>query len=188
MLARRLTTIQPAMTLAEAIETTRIHRVASLTGDRTAWVTTRPCRTPSYLLGCGADQRRPHTNARHSVAGVPGHALLGDDCQRNRPSSCLLRKETRASYKPSVGPTYGGFRISLRCSSGTSGRLPGAATLSPKVSVKTDLVGHGLGLPLTLRVITWPILILRKLASGPFPRLRKPLSSRTVEHMSCSFP
>ena len=31
MLARRLTTILPAMTLAEAIETTRIHRVAGLT-------------------------------------------------------------------------------------------------------------------------------------------------------------
>ena len=28
------------MTLAEAIETTRIHRVAGLTGDRTAVVTT----------------------------------------------------------------------------------------------------------------------------------------------------
>jgi magnesium chelatase family protein len=41
MLARRLTTILPAMTLAEAIETTRIHRVAGLTGDRTAFVTTR---------------------------------------------------------------------------------------------------------------------------------------------------
>jgi magnesium chelatase family protein len=43
MLARRLTTILPAMTLAEAIETTRIHRVAGRTGDRTAVVTTRPC-------------------------------------------------------------------------------------------------------------------------------------------------
>ena len=31
MLARRLTTILPAMTLAEAIETTRIHRVARRT-------------------------------------------------------------------------------------------------------------------------------------------------------------
>jgi magnesium chelatase family protein len=47
MLARRLTTILPAMTLAEAIETTRIHRVAGLTGDRTALVTTRPCRAPT---------------------------------------------------------------------------------------------------------------------------------------------
>jgi predicted ATPase with chaperone activity len=36
MLARRLTTILPAMTLAEALETTRIHRLASLIGDRTA--------------------------------------------------------------------------------------------------------------------------------------------------------
>src|SRR5262245_47448142 len=41
MLARRLTTILPAMTLAEAIETTRIPRVAGRLGDRTAVVTTR---------------------------------------------------------------------------------------------------------------------------------------------------
>jgi hypothetical protein len=42
MLARRFTTIVPAMTRAEPIETTRIHRVASLTGDRTACVTDYP--------------------------------------------------------------------------------------------------------------------------------------------------
>ena len=47
MLARRLTTILPAMTPAEVIETTQIHRVAGLTGDRTALVTTRPCRAPT---------------------------------------------------------------------------------------------------------------------------------------------
>jgi magnesium chelatase family protein len=38
------------MTLAEAIDTTRIHRVAGLTGDRTAWVTTRPCRAPHHII------------------------------------------------------------------------------------------------------------------------------------------
>jgi magnesium chelatase family protein len=48
MLARRLPTILPAMTLAEAIETTCIHRVAGLTGDRTALVTTRPDRGSLY--------------------------------------------------------------------------------------------------------------------------------------------
>ena len=41
-LARRLTTLLPAMTLAEALETTRLHRVAGRTGARTAVVTTRP--------------------------------------------------------------------------------------------------------------------------------------------------
>jgi magnesium chelatase family protein len=50
MLARRLTTILPAMSLAEALETTRIHRVAGLTGDRTAWVTTRPFRAPHQTI------------------------------------------------------------------------------------------------------------------------------------------
>jgi magnesium chelatase family protein len=77
MLARRLTTILPAMTLAEAIETTRIHRVAGLTGARTALVTTRPCRAPHHTIadvgligGTGADATR-------GVAGAPGDALSG---------------------------------------------------------------------------------------------------------------
>jgi magnesium chelatase family protein len=53
MLARRLTTILLEMTLAEAIDTTRIHRVAGLTGltgDRTAVVTTRPFRAPYHTI------------------------------------------------------------------------------------------------------------------------------------------
>jgi magnesium chelatase family protein len=50
MLARRLTPILPAMTLAEAIETTCIHRVAGLTGDRAAFVTTWPLRAPHHTI------------------------------------------------------------------------------------------------------------------------------------------
>jgi magnesium chelatase family protein len=50
MLARRLTTILPAMTLAETIETTRIHRGAGLTGGRTALITIRPCRAPHHSV------------------------------------------------------------------------------------------------------------------------------------------
>jgi magnesium chelatase family protein len=50
ILARRLTTILPDMTLAEAIETTRMHRVAGLTGDRTAFVTARPFRAPHHTI------------------------------------------------------------------------------------------------------------------------------------------
>jgi hypothetical protein len=50
MLARRLTTILPAMTLPEALDTTRLPRVAGFTGDRLAWVTTRPCRAPHHTI------------------------------------------------------------------------------------------------------------------------------------------
>jgi predicted ATPase with chaperone activity len=68
MLARRLTTILPAMTLAEAIETTRIHRIVGLTGDRTAWVTTRPCRAPHQTISAtgliGEDRCRSRARYR----------------------------------------------------------------------------------------------------------------------------
>jgi magnesium chelatase family protein len=50
MLARRLTTMLPAMTLAGAIETTRLHRVAGRTCARTALVTARPCRAPHQTI------------------------------------------------------------------------------------------------------------------------------------------
>jgi len=50
MRARRLTTIPPAMTLAEALDTMRLDRVAGRTGDRTAFVTTRPCRAPHHTI------------------------------------------------------------------------------------------------------------------------------------------
>ena len=72
MLARRLTTILPAITLAEAIETTRIHRVAGLTGDGTAWVTTRPCRAPHHtisdagLIGGGQVPRPGEVSLAHN--------------------------------------------------------------------------------------------------------------------------
>jgi magnesium chelatase family protein len=49
-LARRLIIILPAITLADALETTRIHRDPGLTGDRTAWVTTRPFRAPHHTI------------------------------------------------------------------------------------------------------------------------------------------
>jgi magnesium chelatase family protein len=66
MLARRLTTILPAMTLAEALETTRIHRVAGRTGARTARVPRRPCRAP------------PHTIAEVGLIGGGQVPLPGD--------------------------------------------------------------------------------------------------------------
>ena len=45
-----MTTLLPAMTLAEALETTRLHRVAGLTGARPALVTARPCRAPPQTI------------------------------------------------------------------------------------------------------------------------------------------
>jgi magnesium chelatase family protein len=54
MLAHRLTTILPAMTLPEALETTRLHRVAGRTGGAAPWPSRAlfvPPTTPSRLWG-----------------------------------------------------------------------------------------------------------------------------------------
>jgi hypothetical protein len=75
MLARRLTTILPAMTLAEAVETTRIHHVAGLTGERSALITTRPFRAPhrtisdAGLIGGGQVPMPGEVSLAHN--GVP---------------------------------------------------------------------------------------------------------------------
>ncbi len=53
-LARRLTTIFPAMRVAEALDTTRIPRVAGRTGRRTALMTMRFCgRRACHLTARG---------------------------------------------------------------------------------------------------------------------------------------
>jgi magnesium chelatase family protein len=61
MLTNRLTTFLLKVTLpSQALDTTHIHRVAGLTGARTAVVTTRPCRalpeTISAVGVIGGDQ------------------------------------------------------------------------------------------------------------------------------------
>ena len=38
------------MSLADALETTRIHRLAGRSGDRLAFVMRRPCRAPHHTI------------------------------------------------------------------------------------------------------------------------------------------
>jgi magnesium chelatase family protein len=63
------------MTLAEAIETTRIHRVAGLTGDRTALVITRPCRAPHHTISDAGLIGREHVPMPGEVS-VAHHGVL----------------------------------------------------------------------------------------------------------------
>ncbi len=54
MIAKRLATILPPMTLAEALETTKIHSVAGLLPPGQAIVTTRPFRAPHHTISDAA--------------------------------------------------------------------------------------------------------------------------------------
>jgi magnesium chelatase family protein len=72
MLTRRLVTILPRMTIEEAIETTRIHSVAGLTGSSQALVATRPFRSPHHtisdagLIGGGRIPRPGEVSVAHN--------------------------------------------------------------------------------------------------------------------------
>ena len=73
MLARRLTAILPAMSLAEALETTQIHRVADLTSGRAAVVSVRPFWAPHPTISVAEDNRLLQKSLRFS--GCPHDAI-----------------------------------------------------------------------------------------------------------------
>ena len=50
MLAKRISSILPPLSLPEAIETTKIHSVAGSLGDDTSLITTRPFRSPHHTI------------------------------------------------------------------------------------------------------------------------------------------
>jgi len=72
MLARRMVTILPALSLEEALETTRIHSVAGLTGGSQALVATRPFRNPHHttsdagLIGGGRIPKPGEVSLAHN--------------------------------------------------------------------------------------------------------------------------
>lgn len=88
MLARRLPSILPSMTLAESLDVTRIHSVAGLLSPGRALVTQRPFRAPHHtisyagLIGGGAIPRPGEVSLAHhgvlfldEVAELPANVL-----------------------------------------------------------------------------------------------------------------
>ena len=72
MLAKRLPTILPDMTLTEALETTKIHSVMGLIKHQTGIVTTRPFRSPHHtasdiaLIGGGSNPKPGEVTLAHN--------------------------------------------------------------------------------------------------------------------------
>jgi predicted ATPase with chaperone activity len=70
MLAHSLTTILPAMTLAEALETTRLHRVVGRTGGCTALTVANLDQAPPGPRRRYRPERGPSGKTRHPALGA----------------------------------------------------------------------------------------------------------------------
>jgi hypothetical protein len=98
------------MTPAEALDTTRIHRVAGRTGARTALVTTRPCRAPHHtlsdvgLIGGGQVPRPGEVSLDHH--GV----LFLDEMPEPRHVPEVLRQALEKSVLENQSPARPGSR------------------------------------------------------------------------------
>ena len=99
MLARRLPTILPPMSVEEALETTKIHSVAGKVARNGSLVSARPFRSPHHtisdvaLVGGGGHPQRP------GLADYPFHARRGQQIrpqgtQRPWRSMARLRRQT----------------------------------------------------------------------------------------------
>jgi hypothetical protein len=102
MLARRLTTMLPAMTLAEALETTRIHRVAGRTVDCTALVTTCPSRAPHHTISDAGLIGGGHV----ATPGKCRWPTMACSCWMNSPSFAVMCSESCASRSRMVSYEY----------------------------------------------------------------------------------
>ncbi|MCX7929604.1 MAG: YifB family Mg chelatase-like AAA ATPase [Chlorobi bacterium] len=76
MLARRLPSILPPLTLAEALETTRIHSVAGLLPLGRALVTERPFRAPHHTISDAALVGGGMTTIRAGEISLAHHGVL----------------------------------------------------------------------------------------------------------------
>jgi hypothetical protein len=105
--------------LAEAIDTTRIHSVAGLTGRRTACVTTRPCRAPHDtmsvvgLIGGGQAPMPGEVSLAHHgvlcldelpefrrhVLAVPRQPLNGDEITGSRLRVKVVRNKVATPFR-----------------------------------------------------------------------------------------
>jgi magnesium chelatase family protein len=160
MLARRITTILPPLTFAEAIEVTRIHSIAGL-HDGSGLVGSRPFRAPHHsisasgLVGGGSWPRPGEASLAHN-----GVLFLDEVSEFSRPALEALRQPledgrvaivrgqrtavfpTRTMLVAATNPCPCGYAGTARCRCGEPDHARHRRRLSGPLLDRVDLLVH----------------------------------------------
>src|SRR5437773_1778131 len=116
MLARRLPTILPKMSLDEALDTTKIHSVAGVLPLGESLVARRPFRAPHHtisdagLIGGGSYPRPGEVSLARGGAGAGGSRASGAAGAIRQPGRDLCERTHDGARHPDVLPRVGGRR------------------------------------------------------------------------------
>ncbi|MCS1407372.1 MAG: Competence protein ComM [Verrucomicrobia subdivision 3 bacterium] len=138
MLAKRLPTILPPLTLDEALETTKIHSIAGLLPANQALITQRPFRTPHHtasdagLLGGSANPTPGEISIAHN-----GVLFLDELPEFKRSVLETMRQpleEGRVTISRAVGTmTFpANFMLVAAMNPSPDGKMPGESQCSPR--------------------------------------------------------
>ena len=116
MLARRLPTILPPLSLQEALETTKIHSVAGVLARNAALVTTRPFRSPHHtisdvaLVGGGSNPMPGEISLAHN-----GVLFLDELPEFKRSVLEVMRQPMEERRSPSPAPKARWITLPASC-------------------------------------------------------------------------
>ena len=114
MIAKRIVTLMPRMSEEEAIETTKIHSAAGLLSEATAFIATRPFRSPHHtisdagLLGGGSNPGPGEVSMAHN--GV----LFLDELPEFRRSTLVVMRQPLEDSKVTISRAVGSMTFPAR--------------------------------------------------------------------------
>ena len=114
MLAKRIATIMPLMTEGQAIETTKIHSIAGLLDSKSAFLATRPVRSPHHTISDAGLLGGSHNPRPGEVSLAHNGILFLDELPEFRRSTLEVMRQPLEDGKVTISRAAGTMTFPAR--------------------------------------------------------------------------
>ncbi|MEZ5326534.1 MAG: YifB family Mg chelatase-like AAA ATPase [Verrucomicrobiales bacterium] len=114
MLAKRIATIMPLMTESQAIETTKIHSIAGLLDSKSAFLATRPFRSPHHTISDAGLLGGSHNPRPGEVSLAHNGILFLDELPEFRRSTLEVMRQPLEDGKVTISRASGTMTFPAR--------------------------------------------------------------------------